>query len=245
MPGDRVGAMESTSIRAAAALDDELRWRIHAFIRKRRHSVTREEVATAVGISRRLAAFHLDKLLERGILQADFARPTGRGGPGAGRPAKRYRPSGEQIRVSIPERRYDLAGALFMEAIRTQAPGERSGDAALRVARDRGFDVGSRARKEFGLRKPGSEQALRAAEHALEPYGFEPYRPSRHEVALANCPFHALAQEAPELVCQVNRSFIEGVVRGLGNETVQAVLERLPADCCVTIRAPRIRRIKL
>jgi predicted ArsR family transcriptional regulator len=236
--------MPFTSIRAAAVLDDELRRSIYAFIRKRRHPVTREEIATAVGITRRLAAFHLDKMVERGILKADYARPAGRGGPGAGRPAKRYQPSGEDIRVSIPERRYDLAGEIFLVAIQTQAPGERSWEAALRVARERGFDVGSRVREEIGLGRPGSERALSAAEHALEPFGFEPYRPSPHEVALANCPFHALAQEAPELVCQVNRNFIEGVVRGLGNETVQAVLERLPADCCVTLRAPRGQRIK-
>ena len=52
------------AIRAVAALDDEFRRGMYAFIRKARRPVTREEAAASVGISRKLAAFHLDKLVE-------------------------------------------------------------------------------------------------------------------------------------------------------------------------------------
>jgi predicted ArsR family transcriptional regulator len=57
------------AIRAVAALDDELRRGMYAFIRKARRPVTREEAAASVGISRKLAAFHLDKLVEVGLLR--------------------------------------------------------------------------------------------------------------------------------------------------------------------------------
>jgi predicted ArsR family transcriptional regulator len=226
------------AVRAAAALEDELRRRIYRFIRDRRQPATRDEVAAAVGVSRSLAAYHLDRLVERGLLRAGYSRPPGRRGPGAGRPAKRYEPSGEQIDVSIPQRRYDLAAHLFVAAIERQAPGERARDTALRVAREWGAEVGRTFREEGELRRVSPDRTLRAAQQALEPYGFEPYRSAAGELALANCPFQTLAQEAPDLVCHVNRSFLEGVIRGLGDETLEAVLERRPADCCVTLRAP-------
>ena len=232
------------SIRAAAALEDEVRRRIYVFLRDRRTPATRDDVGAAVGISRRLAAYHLDLLVERGLLRATYARPPGRGGPGAGRPAKRYDLSGEAIEISIPQRRYDLAGHLLVAAIEHQAPGEHVRDATLRVARKRGEEVGRTFREDAGLRRGSADRTLSAVQQAVEPYGFEPYRSAPGEVALANCPFHALAQEAPELVCAMNRSFIEGIVRGLGDERVDAVLEPTTGECCVTLRAPRAQRAR-
>src|SRR4029078_11433197 len=72
-------------VSALAALDDDLRRQMYLEIRQRRRPVSREEVAEAVGVSRKLAAFHLDKLVDRGLLVATYARPPGRGGRGAGR----------------------------------------------------------------------------------------------------------------------------------------------------------------
>jgi hypothetical protein len=40
----------------------------------------------------------------------------------------------------------------------------------------------------------------------------------------------------------MNRHFIEGIVRGIGNRTVEAALEPTPGQCCVVLRpAPRER----
>lgn len=199
----------------------------------------RQDVAAEAGISRRLAAFHLDKLAERGLLQTHYARPPGRSGPGAGRSAKYYAPSDLEVEVSIPERRYDLAGQLLLKAIRSGSPREPAPAAALRVARETGLEIGREAREEKRLGRTGTERALTAAAEMLEEHGFEPYRPREGELALRNCPFHSLAREAPELVCRMNQAFIDGLLRGLGNRTVEAVLESNPGDCCVTLRAPR------
>jgi hypothetical protein len=87
----------------------------------------------------------------------------------------------------------------------------------------------------------GEDSPERAAAAILEDHGFEPYRPGPDEVALRNCPFHSLAREAPELVCRMNQAFIDGLLRGLGNETVGAALECTPGDCCVTLRGPSAR----
>lgn len=226
-------------IARVAVLEDDLRRRIYAFIRRARRPVNREEVASDAGISWRLAAFHLEKLLDRGLLKAHFARPPGRSGPGAGRSAKYYEPSDIEVAISLPERRYDLAGRLLLEAIQAEGPGESARETALRVAGKHGSELGEEVRRTRGLRRrSGAERTLAVAESVLEDHGFEPYRDQPEVVALRNCPFHSLATIAPDLVCEMNRSFIDGMLRGMGNENVQAVLACKPGDCCVSLRAP-------
>ena len=161
-----------------------------------------------------------------------------RSGPGAGRSAKYYEPSDLEIDVSIPERRYDLAGQLLLRAVRSESPGEAAPAAAVRVAREAGLEIGQRVREDRRLGRPGAERALATAAPILEEHGFEPYRPGPEAVALRNCPFHSLARETPEVMCRMNQAFIDGLLRGLGNETVEAALECTPGDCCVTLRRP-------
>jgi predicted ArsR family transcriptional regulator len=225
---DRSGA-------ALALLGDDLRRRIYRVIRAAPQPVTREEVAAATEISRKLAAFHLDRMVEVGLLTASYARPAGRGGPGAGRTAKHYRTSELQVEVSLPERHYDLVGSLLVEAITDPQPGEGPGEAAIRVSKERGMEVGRQARRTRGLRSAGPEGGLALAEEVLSEYGYEPYRTDAKTVALRNCPFHSLAKQSQELVCSMNRSLVEGVAQGLGSRTLEARLECVPGDCCVTL----------
>jgi predicted ArsR family transcriptional regulator len=226
----------TTDVAKAAVLADDLRREIYAYIRLAGEPVTREDVAKAAGISWRLAAFHLEKLLEQGLLASHYARPPGRGGPGAGRSAKYYKPSDVQIEISIPDRRYELVGELLVDAINSEKRGESARDAAERVARDRGRLIGRRARTSRKLKRPGSERAIAVMRDVLAEHGYEPHEDEDGVIALRNCPFHSLARQSPDLVCAMNRSFLDGVLRGMGNETVDAVLACKPGDCCVTIR---------
>lgn len=221
-----------------AALEDGLRRRIYLFVRQRGRAVSREETAEELGISRKLAAFHLDKLAERGLLRFHYARPPGRGGPGAGRPAKRYEVSGLEIEVSIPGRRYDMVGSLLLDAIGTSSAEEPARERAPQVAWEAGLRIGEAVREAKRLRPPGPERTLAVAEEILADYGFEPYRSRPGELALRNCPFHALARRAPDLVCCMNRAFIDGLLRGLGTKSVKADLEPTEGRCCVRIRRP-------
>src|ERR687897_682981 len=140
---------------AIAALEDDLRRRMYVFIRGQGRPVSRDEAAEQVGISRKLAAFHLDKLVERGLLTAHYARLPGRGGRGAGRSSKLYEPSDLEIDVSIPERRYEIVGAALTEDSK-----EPPREVARRIAYDRGHAIGEEVKAEFRLRPPGSERAL-------------------------------------------------------------------------------------
>jgi predicted ArsR family transcriptional regulator len=232
-----MGQSLDDAVRLAGVLEEPLRRHLYSFVRRADHPVTRDEAAEDAGISRKLAAFHLDKLVERGLLRASFARPPGRSGRGAGRPAKRYEPSDVSIEMSIPERRYAFVGDLLVDAIREASPEEPATDAASRVSWDAGFDVGRSIRKERRLRPPGPERALAVTHDVLERHGFEPVRDG-DRVWLRNCPFQALAQKAPDLVCVMNRSYIDGLVRGLGNERLDVVLDRAPGRCCVQVQVP-------
>ena len=100
-------------------------------------AVSRDEAATALGLARTTAAFHLDRLVDEGLLGVEFARRTGRSGPGAGRPSKLYRRSGCQVDVSVPERRYELAARLLADAV---AGAERSGASPRAVLDELGVD---------------------------------------------------------------------------------------------------------
>jgi predicted ArsR family transcriptional regulator len=238
----RVGEMVNMTkaLRAAAVLDDATRQRIFAFVRAAGRPVSREEVAAEAGISRKLAAFHLDKLLQRELLVSHYARPPGRSGPGAGRTSKMYEPSEVQVEVSIPERRYDLVGELLVDAVEDEQPGESSKDAAIRTAHDRGASIGAEIRRTEVPRRPGPERTLSVAARVLEAHGFEPFRDGA-DLALRNCPFQSLARRAPDLVCEMNEAFLDGLIRGLGNDSVEAALTRTPGRCCVTLRPPARR----
>lgn len=219
-----------------SALHDDLRRRIYISIRRLGRPVTREEIAKEAGISVKLAAFHLDKLVRRGLLKVHYARPPGRRGPGAGRTAKYYEPSDLLIELSIPARHYDLAGELLVRAIDRQQEGETPREAAVRVAGEAGKEIGFGIRADSGGRL-GQERALAAAEKVLESQGFEPLRVGERELRLRNCPFHRLARQAPGLICTMNQAFIEGLTSGLGNADIQAAMEPSENGCCVVIRA--------
>jgi predicted ArsR family transcriptional regulator len=211
---------------AIGALDDDLRKRMYVFIRRQSHPVSRDEAAAAVGISHKLAAFHLDKLVKKGLLRASYARPVGRAPHRAGRSSKLYEPSEMNLEVSIPERRYDLLAEVLAEAV---ADG---GAEAVACA------IAARKGMALGRLSPASENEppLAAAVRLLGRHGFEPAPDDEpRSVRLRNCPFHEVARHSPELVCQMNLAFIGGVLEGLEAKAVHAVLDPAPGRCCIRL----------
>jgi predicted ArsR family transcriptional regulator len=232
------------AIRAVAVLDDELRRGMYYFIRGAQEPVTRDEAAAAVGISRKLAAFHLDKLVDAGVLKAGYQQATGL--RRVGRAPKVYQPVDADIRISIPPRHHDLLADILVAAVVAHdAPGpevgaERApaGEAALRVAAERGRGIGLAEHQRVRPGRLGVERALTLAMVLLTRHGFEPVRHATGCVRLHSCPFHPLAVTARELVCGINHRFLAGVLDGLGAaSSVCAVLEPGTGACCVELRA--------
>ena len=105
---------------------------------RRRRSPARRR--GAVGISRKLAAFHLDKLVEAGLLEAG-TEP--RSGPRVGRAPKVYRPAREPIAVCVPPRDPGLLAEVLLDALVSRGGSESGTAAAARVAEERGARAGS------------------------------------------------------------------------------------------------------
>lgn len=215
-----------------AALDHPISRRAYQLVLGRGW-IGRDGAADALGVARSVAAFHLDKLVEAGLLDTRFERVSGRTGPGAGRPAKLYRRSAREIAVSLPPRRYDLAGSLLAGAVAlAEIEGRPVSQTLPEVARDRGAAVGAEIENRDGL-PVGPGPLL----DVLDRHGYEPTRHGRR-ITLANCPFHTLAEEHRGLVCGMNLDFLTGVLEGSGQtETYRAQLAPEPGHCCVRLDA--------
>jgi DNA-binding transcriptional ArsR family regulator len=73
-------------ISVIAVLADPVRRRLYDYIAGQPDGISRGEAAQAVGIQRTLAAFHLDRLAEAGLVDVTFRR-AGRGQGQDGRPS--------------------------------------------------------------------------------------------------------------------------------------------------------------
>lgn len=225
-------------IAGVAALDQPLRRDLYRLLAASEGWTSRDEAAAALGVPRSVAAFHLDKLADAGVVEVRFERTSGRRGPGAGRPSKLYRPSQDEVTASIPERHYDLAGSLLASAVATSVrTGAPVADCLRAAARAAGRQIGEEARGAVPPSEPGDGQ-LGAVVDALARHGYEPEVGRRDEVALANCPFHRLAEEHRDLVCGMNLDLLDGVLEGIGPTSgLTARLDPAPGRCCVRIAA--------
>lgn len=215
-------------------LTDDIRRRLYQFVRRSEQSVTREEAAKEISISAKLAAFHLDKLVQGGLLDSDFDTPVG-SRRRVGHAPKRYRASSLQVMLSLPQRRYDLVGEILIGAFSNTHPDDPPAAAARQVAFERGRQIGTDRRQQLGRGRLGAERTVGESRGLLEELGFEPADDAAGGLVLRNCPFHALAKRDPQLVCALNASFIDGILRGLGNSTVSAELVPQEGMCCVRV----------
>ncbi|MGV9992891.1 helix-turn-helix transcriptional regulator [Streptomyces sp. NPDC003374] len=220
-------------IDSVSVLGEDSRRRMFAFIRRARRPVTRDEAAASVGISRKLAAFHLDKLVDAGLLRARYAAPDGV--RRVGRQPKVYEATDAQITLNIPDRRHELLAGLLIDAVLDEGRDENALEAAVRVARRRGQELGEAERDRARPGRLGAERGLTVCERLLDEQGYEPFRESPTGLRLRNCPFHPLAARAPELVCAMNRAFLAGCLDGLGVGGIDAVLDPRPGECCVRL----------
>lgn len=200
--------------------------------------MTRDEASAALGVARSVAAFHLDKLAEAGVVEVAFERTTGRTGPGAGRPSKLYRRASGEVAASIPDRRYDLAGSLLASAI---AEAERTGapvaDCVTTAARAAGKEAGEHAAVAAGPLS-GRNDLRDAVIEVLDRHGYEPMADDGGKIAMVNCPFHRLAEQHQSLVCGMNLDFLAGLLDGMdAADALDARLEPEPGYCCVRIDA--------
>jgi predicted ArsR family transcriptional regulator len=229
---------------ALTVLAEPLRRRLYLFVASAQEPVSRDGAAAALGLARSVAAFHLDKLAEVGLLDVEYQRPEGRRGPGAGRPAKLYRPAERDFTFTVPERRYEVAASLLAQALEGIGDDPVSAlDALKAVARDRGRVMGGvssqvRSSLEVGSSleagPPPPPEPVPRLLALLAANAYEP-RQAGEVITLQNCPFRVLAGEHRELVCGMNLALIAGLLDSLGASGVSARLDPAPGRCCVTL----------
>jgi predicted ArsR family transcriptional regulator len=211
----------AAQVSGVAALADPVRRALYRFVAEADEPVSRDQAAAGVGVPRHTAKFHLDRLVDDGLLDTEFRRLSGRRGPGAGRPAKLYRRSGRQFDVTLPRRHYDLAGRILASGVDAAA---RGGASVRDAVRDAAADEGQRLARE-----PGSLVDVLAG------LGYEPRRDGE-DVVLNNCPFHDLATRHTTLVCGMNLDLLAAVVEERGDRHLTPVLDPAAGRCCVVLR---------
>ena len=207
---------------AAAVLSDPLRRRIYAVVVEHDEGVSRDAVARELDLPRSTAALHLERLAKAGLLAVEFRRLNGRSGPGAGRPSKLYRRSDQEFALDMPRRLYAVAGGVMADAIQQAVTGA-SPKAALR-------DAAGRAGRRLAVGAP-------ALDVALERSGFEP-RAEGGDLVLGTCPFHKLAVQHPEVVCDLNHALVCAMADEVGDDARRVRLDPGAGGCCLRIAAP-------
>ena len=220
-------------IETVALLDEPTRRALYDAVIGSGRLLSRDEAAAAAGITRALAAFHLDKLVAGGLLDVEYRRLSGRTGPGAGRPSKLYRRGAREVGVSLPDRHYEVPAELLATTIE-QLTGQAPRDALRSAARALGERIGSAARQRSGPR-PSRRRLHEALEETLEARGYEPIETPSGDMRFRNCPFHALVVDHRDLVCTMNLALAEGILDGIGEARFRARLDPQPGQCCVAI----------
>lgn len=211
------------------ALADEHRRALYNFVISQAEPVSRDQAAAGVKMAKHNVNFHLDKLVDEGLLEVEYRRLSGKTGPGAGRPSKLYKRAAREFSVSLPERHYDLVGDILASAVTRASEGEPLAEAVKHVAHDEGLELGKT------VPKAESVDSLDAVSGALTAQGYEPYELDGR-IALNNCPFDSLADKHTALVCGLNVDFVQGLAEGMGIDDVKACLEPGVGRCCVTIQ---------
>jgi predicted ArsR family transcriptional regulator len=217
--------VDDRSWQVVAALVDPVRRSLYEHVRREGRPVTREEAAQAVDISRGLAAFHLDKLVELGVLRARYEAPAEQP-RGRGRTPKVYEATDHVLTLSMPPRQYELVATILADAVAADTTDARG--AAYHHAAELGQAIGTATADRSG-------RTIERATRALAELGFEPRREAG-DIVLDNCPFHALATRHSDLVCGINVEFVAGLLAGLGCDALRAELRPAEHGCCVQVR---------
>ena len=226
-------------LNALAALREPVRMRLYRYVERRLAAVGRDEAARAVGVSRAMAAFHLDKLVDLGLLRTEFRRLSGRTGRGAGRPAKLYRRSRRDFSVTLPKRDHELLARLLSESISDFDERPR----ADRTAHEYGRTLGVRVKRRLSP-SAAPERVAACVEDVMEDIGFEPFQSRSGDVWARNCPFDPISRRYPDVVCRSAMEMVRGVVEGLAAEAVTVSREEREDRCCVVVTGPfRGRRV--
>jgi len=214
-----------------SALGDPTRRAIYIAVRETSEPLTTSEIAELFSIHPNVARHHLDLLTADGYLAV--SPPQARaGGPGAGRPAKRYAATSKEVTVHFAPRRFEMLVEMLIRVVNELDP-PNVGEIAEKVGRAYGAELAS----EIGTSgDPGYEGAVKAVASAMTGLGFtiDPDL-AKGRLLTSHCPFGEAATSHPEVICSLDRGIVAGLFRGLSYSCEPVVIpHKALEDDCVT-----------
>jgi predicted ArsR family transcriptional regulator len=215
-----MGRMEDVQ-QEARALGDPTRHRLFRHIAESPEPVSVAELTDLVQLNHNAVRQHLAVLKESGLVVEeleDRARP--------GRPRLLYRLHPEALGRWGTSGAYSWLATLLAGAV-------RRGQDPRQVGRQDGH------RRAAGLSGTGDPVDLLEEEMVWR--GFRPERIERGrrvEFVLGRCPFADVAEEDPDVVCQLHLGLAEGLTEGLGGVQVERLVTKKPsrAGCRLVVR---------
>jgi predicted ArsR family transcriptional regulator len=195
------------------ALGDNTRYAIYLELARSPLPLTTAEVAETLGLHVNTVRPHLDRMREVGLLQVE-ASPRG----GVGRPQHLYSLAPDAPSLGLePSPFPTLARALLRAATSAGLDGDELADAGREQ---------SRADADAWLTGPAAGPTSTCLDLLLQEQsrlGFDPAMVADDDeatLAFTHCPFRDLAEAAPELVCNLHRGLVEGVVHAFPGASV-------------------------
>jgi predicted ArsR family transcriptional regulator len=226
--------LESRISDLTASLGDPTRRAIYIAVRESAESLTTADVAKLFTLHPNVARHHLERLADDGYLKVSHRRAAGKGGPGAGRPAKCYEATAKEVSVHFAPRRFEMLVEMLMRVLDEVAP-DNVGAVAEAVGRSYGEELAS----EIGVPdEPGYDGAVRAVASAMTGLGFSVDPDvSGQRLLTSHCPFGEAATSHPEVICSLDRGIVAGMFGGLSYSCNPVVIphKNLEGDCVTKV----------
>lgn len=208
------------------ALGDNTRYAIYLELARSPIPLTTAEIADVLELHVNTVRPHLERMRDVGLLSVDT---VGRGT--VGRPQHRYSLSPDAPSLGLEPSPYPMLAGVLLQAA---AEGGLDAEDLVDAAREQG--------RADGHRWPAGTTALDALVVEQAKLGFDPAvveEDGAATMAFAHCPFRALAEQHPELVCPMHCGLVEGVVEEVGDAEVtrfHSLVDRNPCQVELAVR---------
>lgn len=197
--------------------------------------VTIQALSGHLGLHPNTVRFHLMKLVQAGQAQEERAAPAG-----PGRPRLCYR-AVEQTRAASPAGdqpgEYQLLSQILTGYVATHT--DDPATAARSAGRQWGHFLVDRPPPSD---QPGDEDVLARVSTMLDKLGFAPETEPTGEILLRRCPFRAVAERHPGVICSVHLGLLQGALDELGGDPEKAILEPFVTPQLCVARLPATRQ---
>ena len=175
------------------------------------------QLAERLGLHPNTVRWHLGVLTDAGLVEAIPERRRGRG-----RPSIVHRLTGEGIARSRDE--YRLLATMLTGLVAADRDGEA-----------RAYETGLRWGRHLQQAEPDASLA-----HLLDQEGFAAQQEG-DRLEMRRCPFYALAEDSPQVICTLHHGIIEGALEEAGSDqTVERLDPFVEPGLCIAHLGERV-----